>query len=167
MNKCPYCESEKILSIDNYQWKGHKILSDVFKCDNCNEIHITSAAIKEIEEINRLVSGLLLPDDIKNTRKRIGKTQLEIAATLGIGLKTYLRWENGHVYQTKEHDNLLRQYFDNEICMIERRKSTSDWIETLASGTNPKFNFLLATHSKSKLNPEQNKKIRDILKNRE
>ena len=167
MNKCPYCESKKVSSIDNYQWKGHSIVSDVFKCEHCKEIHITSEAVKEIEEINRLVSGLLLPDEIRSNRKRISKTQQEIAAALGIGIKTYLRWENGHVYQTKEHDNQLRQYFDNEIYKIEKRESTSEWIETLASGTNPRFNFLLATHSKSKLNPEQNKKIKDILKNRE
>lgn len=164
MKNCPYCSSDKIVSIEQYNWKGHKVKSEVFECKNCKEIHIPNTAIKEIEEINRLVSGLLLPEEIRLHRIKVNKTQQEIADSLGIGLKTYLRWENGHVYQTKAHDNQLRQYFEDKLYELEKQESTSKWLDKLTKGTLPKFPYVIAAHSKGRLNPELNKKIRKIFK---
>lgn len=164
MKNCPYCSSDKIVSIEQYNWKGHKVKAEVFECRNCKEIHIPNTAIKEIEEINRLVSGLLFPKEMKRYRDKVNKTQQEVADALVIGLKTYLRWEKGYVYQTKDHDNRLRQYFEDELYKLEKRESTSKWLDMLTKGTIPKFPSVIAAHSKSRLNPELNKKIREIFK---
>lgn len=167
MKNCPYCGNNNVNEINDYKWKGYKVNSTVYKCENCKEIHLPSDAISKIELINRRISGLLLPEEIKKYREKINQTQADIAKSLGVGLKTYLRWENGYVYQTKEHDDDLRNYFEQELNRIERKESASEWIDTLAQGTHPRFNYLLATHSNSQLSKKQQKVIVKILSDHE
>jgi transcriptional regulator with XRE-family HTH domain len=50
----------------------------------------------------------LIPDEIKAIRERAGLSQKEMGERLGVGEKTYIRWENGHSIQNKSIDNMIR-----------------------------------------------------------
>jgi HTH-type transcriptional regulator/antitoxin MqsA len=52
--------------------------------------------------------GFLTDEDIKRIRKKLGFTQEEMAERLGVGLKTFARYETLSVRQSKAMDNLLR-----------------------------------------------------------
>lgn len=89
---------------------GEMVMKDATweECGNCGE-RILSADLEarlEKERYKRL--GLLLPEEIKEIRKRAGLSQTEIAKVLGIGEKTYTRWESGFSLQNKSSDNLIR-----------------------------------------------------------
>ena len=60
----------------------------------------------DAEQYKRI--GLLGPDKIKDARQRAGLTQAEMSQFLGIGEKTYTRWESGSSIHSKSSDNLIR-----------------------------------------------------------
>jgi transcriptional regulator with XRE-family HTH domain len=51
---------------------------------------------------------LLAPQQIKRIRERTGLTAVAIAHCLGVGDKTYTRWETGRSLQNKANDTLIR-----------------------------------------------------------
>jgi len=60
----------------------------------------------DAEQYKRI--GLLGPDKIKDARQRAGLTQAEMSQFLGVGEKTYTRWESGRSIHNKSSDNLIR-----------------------------------------------------------
>jgi HTH-type transcriptional regulator / antitoxin MqsA len=77
-------------------------------CSRCHgEIlsHELDQAIS-IEAIKR--QGLLTPDDIRQVRQRTGLSAVDMAILLGVGEKTYTRWETGKSIQNKGNDTLIR-----------------------------------------------------------
>lgn len=78
------------------------------ECESCGEQIILPAleAALEAERYQRL--GLLQPTEIKAIRKRMRLTQTEMAQLIGVGEKTYTRWESGRSIQNKSSDNLIR-----------------------------------------------------------
>ena len=79
-----------------------------FECTTCGEAIIPDELSRAIESerIKRL--GLLTPVEIKSIRERTGLTALAMAQCLGVGDKTYTRWENGKSLQNKANDTLIR-----------------------------------------------------------
>ncbi len=78
------------------------------ECDNCGEQMIPAALNRKLEELSILRQGLLLPAQIKAIREKLGLTQTVMAERLGVGEKTYTRWESGRSIQNKSSDNLIR-----------------------------------------------------------
>jgi len=77
-------------------------------CESCNEDILSNeleAAINH-ERYQRL--GLLLPKEIRRVREKTGLSAVDLSRLLGVGEKTYTRWENGHSLQTKASDTLIR-----------------------------------------------------------
>ena len=69
-------------------------------CTSCGEEilpHDLSKAI-EAERCRRL--GLLTPVEIKQVRERTGLSAVDMAQLLGVGDKSYTRWETGRSVQT-------------------------------------------------------------------
>ena len=54
------------------------------------------------------MDGLLTSQEIKKIRKSLGFTQEVLGELLGGGEKSFARYENGHVTQSRAMDNLLR-----------------------------------------------------------
>ncbi|MBK7190582.1 MAG: type II toxin-antitoxin system MqsA family antitoxin [bacterium] len=77
-------------------------------CAACNEEILPAALLAELEaqRIERL--GYLRPDEIRAVRERAGLTQTEMALFVGVGEKTYCRWEAGRSLQNLSSDNLIR-----------------------------------------------------------
>jgi putative transcriptional regulator len=78
------------------------------ECENCGQQMLPAALDRKLEELSMLRQGLLLPVQIKSIREKLGLTQTAIADRLGVGEKTYARWESGRSMQNKSSDNLIR-----------------------------------------------------------
>jgi putative zinc finger/helix-turn-helix YgiT family protein len=78
------------------------------ECSACGEQMLPPAIGEALlaERYRRL--GLLSPDEIAEIRRRAGLTQVEMAEFLGVGEKTYARWESGGSIHNMSSDNLIR-----------------------------------------------------------
>lgn len=81
------------------------------RCEECGEVVLDDHANRQISGAFRQQVGLLTPEQIRENRERLGKTQKELAATLGIAEATLSRWETGAQIQQRVMDRFLRLYF--------------------------------------------------------
>lgn len=84
----------------------------IFECPACGEAVVEKNSVRRAEKLlkdfGRQVDGLLTAVDIKRVRRKLHLTQEQMATVLGGGLKSFARYENGQVVQSKAMDNLLR-----------------------------------------------------------
>jgi len=78
------------------------------ECENCGEQMLPPEINRALERLSIQRQGLLLPAQIKAIREKLGLTQTAMAERLGVGEKTYTRWESGRSIQNKSSDNLIR-----------------------------------------------------------
>lgn len=120
---CPICGhgqlSEQVIT-ENFQYKGRKFSIPnycIFSCDSCAEKIVSNQTLRETEKIltdfRRTIDGFLTSKEIKAIRKKFGKTQIEMADMLDVGKKTFARYENGQVTQSKAMDLFLRMLDDS------------------------------------------------------
>ncbi len=114
---CPECGgavSRGQHSIDMHIGRRTVSITGSFeRCNGeCREVYFApgemDAAMRRASEAIRLEEGLLLPDEIKAFRKRVGLTQPQMEDLIGAGPKTVVRWEKGTVIQNGATDTLLR-----------------------------------------------------------
>jgi len=77
-------------------------------CDACGEEILSPELSVRIEAERYRAEGLLSPPQVQAIRKRTGLSQVEMARLLGVGAKSYARWEAGLSVQNKSMDNLIR-----------------------------------------------------------
>jgi HTH-type transcriptional regulator / antitoxin MqsA len=115
---CPIC-GDGLLKEKNiretFEYKGEYLTIDnyiVYECPDCNESIVDSKTLKytekRIRDFHKKVDGLLTSDEIKKIRTSLGYTQEGLGKILGGGIKSFARYENGTVTQSKSMDNLLR-----------------------------------------------------------
>jgi HTH-type transcriptional regulator / antitoxin MqsA len=115
---CPLCGDgllcEKILE-ERFSYKGHSLTVPdyrILECPACGEAFVDKDSARRAEKLlrdfGRQVDGLLMSADIKRIRRRLHLTQEQMATVLGGGLKSFARYENGQVVQSRAMDNLLR-----------------------------------------------------------
>lgn len=94
-------------------------------CEACGEEELPPELIARIEAERYRLEGLLSPAEVHAIRKRVGLSQREMAKLLGVGEKTYTRWELGLSAQTKSMDNLIRlaDQHPEVLLEIESRRS--------------------------------------------
>ncbi len=120
---CPICAKGQLVEQnDSYETKyldrdgleRSLILADVKRqqCDRCGEDILDDAATRRIEDARRAAMGLLSAVQIRELRSRFGKTQVQMSKLLGVGEKTYCRWESGSFIQSVAFDNYLRLICD-------------------------------------------------------
>ena len=78
------------------------------ECDNCGEVILDDEAMSAIEAARRKGLGLLTPQEIRALRVHLNRTQAAMSDLLGIGEKTYCRWESGAYMQSEGFDRYLR-----------------------------------------------------------
>lgn len=114
---CPECGGEVSRgqhSIDMHIGRRTVSITGSFeRCNgDCQEVYFApgemDATMKRASEAIRVEEGLLLPDEIKAFRKRVGLTQPQMEDLIGAGPKTVVRWEKGTVIQNGATDTLLR-----------------------------------------------------------
>jgi putative zinc finger/helix-turn-helix YgiT family protein len=99
------------------------------ECDSCKEVFLDDAASRQIEAARRNASGLLSPTEIRQLRLRLNKSQSQMSQLLGIGEKTYCRWESGAYVQSTAFDRYLRLLIERPenvevLEMLERTTSS-------------------------------------------
>jgi putative zinc finger/helix-turn-helix YgiT family protein len=82
--------------------------ADWLECSACGEQILGSGLNEAIELVTYDRLGLLRPKEIEAIRLRMGLTQVQMAELLGVGEKTYTRWEAGKSYHNTSSDNLIR-----------------------------------------------------------
>lgn len=121
---------------------GTIVISDAVwrQCANCGECVLPPELICRLDEARYVRLGLLRPDEIKAVRDRAGLTQAQMCEKLGIGEKTYTRWETGRSIQNKSNDTLIRLFDMNPELFDklqlqrnpEREKVVAEYIKDLA-----------------------------------
>jgi HTH-type transcriptional regulator/antitoxin MqsA len=115
---CPICGDgllkEKTIT-ETFEYKNHFLAVDnyiVYECTECEESFVDPGTLKETEktirDFHRKIDGLLTSEEIKEIRVSAGYTQEEFGNMLGGGVKSFARYENGTVTQSRPMDNLLR-----------------------------------------------------------
>ncbi|MDO9069372.1 MAG: type II toxin-antitoxin system MqsA family antitoxin [Deltaproteobacteria bacterium] len=117
-DECPLCGGgrlcEKVVE-EHFSYKGHSLAVpdfQIFECPACGEAVVEKNSARRAEKLlkdfGRQIDGLLTAVDIKRVRLKLHLTQEQMATVLGGGLKSFARYENGQVVQSKAMDNLLR-----------------------------------------------------------
>jgi putative zinc finger/helix-turn-helix YgiT family protein len=77
-------------------------------CNACGEDIIPRELDNALDRERYRRLGLLLPKEIRYVREKTGLSAVNMSHLLGVGEKTYTRWENGRSLQTKASDTLIR-----------------------------------------------------------
>lgn len=95
------------------------------ECENCGEQLLPAELDEKLQSLSIQRQGLLLPGQIKAVREKLGLTQTAMAERLGVGEKTYTRWESGRSIQNKSSDNLIRlmDRSPEQFAVIEAQRS--------------------------------------------
>jgi HTH-type transcriptional regulator/antitoxin MqsA len=116
--RCPNCGSQSVeLRDGTYRFQpppnipgGLMVIQNATweECGNCGEQLLSPELNRQLEELSIARQGLLPPRQIKAIRDKLGLSQTEMAERLGVGEKSYTRWESGRSIQNKSSDNLIR-----------------------------------------------------------
>jgi len=98
--------------------------ADWRECRRCGAVILSPSLVARIEAKRYKIAGLLTPAEVKAARTRLGLTQVEMARQLGVGDKSYLRWENGLSIQSKAMDTLIRAVvlFPDVLTAVEQSR---------------------------------------------
>jgi len=122
---CPVCGSTALRHKEGdyvFAWpKGFAKTESSFanaswdRCEGCGEEILPPELSDRIEAEQYRVQCLLAPAEVKAIRERTGLSQVDMARLLGVGDKTYARWEAGLSIQNKSMDNLIRMAAHPEV----------------------------------------------------
>jgi putative zinc finger/helix-turn-helix YgiT family protein len=133
--RCPSCGAERMeVRKDTYRFEppanitgGTMVVQDATweECENCGEQLLSPELDRKLDDLRLLRLGLLPPGRIKAVREKLGLTQTVMAERLGVGEKTYARWESGRSIQNKSSDNLIRlmDRSPEQFAIIEAQRS--------------------------------------------
>jgi putative zinc finger/helix-turn-helix YgiT family protein len=156
LRTCPVCGKESLsdrVGVFETPYTDRKGVERVLKvpnirrlyCRSCNEEIFDDAVTKQIEEARRNAMGLLSAAQIREIRTQLGKTQKEMSRLLGVGEKTYCRWESGSFLQSQSFDNYLRLVRDIPEAwqmLLEIEQYGVNAAHAQEPGTEPDFEFL-------------------------
>jgi putative zinc finger/helix-turn-helix YgiT family protein len=111
------------------------------ECSYCGEVFLDEDATQKIESARLQAMRRLTPIEIKRFRERLKKTQTEMARFLGLGEKTYARWESGAYIQNVASDRYLRLLMasDVNIKILQSLAPQSELIEDLETAESSCF----------------------------
>jgi putative zinc finger/helix-turn-helix YgiT family protein len=121
--KCPLCGAgfleDETSDHETYFREGTHNIKLVVKglnikrCSSCKEEFMPKEALERVQAEKHKKRGLLTMGQLKEIRQKLGYTQVEMAELLGVGRKTYLRWEKGLYLQNKSLDRYIRLIAEN------------------------------------------------------
>jgi len=131
-SKCPVCNDgylEKIVSdYSTFVKEGIKEVRIIVsklernRCSKCGEEYLPPDALDRINKEKYKKLDLLTPDELKMIREKLTRTQEEMADLLGVGKKSYFRWENGLSIQNKSMDRYIRLVAQNPENVLRLRE---------------------------------------------
>jgi putative zinc finger/helix-turn-helix YgiT family protein len=129
------------------------------QCSECGEVFLDDEATQKIESARLNAMRRLSPIDIRAFRERLGRTQSQMAALLGLGEKTYTRWESGAYIPNAASDRYLRLLMVNDanIAILEQLAGESKGPDLTVEPTNLavfRVQFTAITQSESLLDAD-------------
>lgn len=119
---CLECGSENVheeTSPGTHAVKGRKVevtADQHFACDDCGEWSYPGELAGRLQEQIaaglRKLDGLASLDELKAARLTYGFTQTEMDTLLGVGEKSWVRWERGRVPPSPAVDKVIRRFLD-------------------------------------------------------
>ena len=106
------CKSVKVMedvSICNPDGSVREVVKvevDAMKAPD-GEIFLDGDALAKLDRVKARYEGIMLPDDIRQLPERFGLTQTKISNALGLGGKTWTRWETGRERPSRSMNNML------------------------------------------------------------
>lgn len=82
-------------------------------CDKCGEEILPLESAREVDSAIAEYTDRLSPDELSAIRKEFGVDQTEMGEVLGLGSKTYHRWEKGSQYPSRSMGYYLRVLGEN------------------------------------------------------
>lgn len=99
------------------------IEDEFYRCGTCGETFYTGdmsdEALRRASAAVRREDGLLMPEEIREIRRKYGLSQAGLERLIGAGAKTVVRWERGTIFQNKTADTLLRVLRDHPGVVAE------------------------------------------------
>ena len=83
----------------------------VLRCGSCGNVVLDDSANERVSAALREAAGLLQPEDIHAGREKLGLTQRQLAALIGVPEPILARWESGGQIQQRVMDRFLRCVF--------------------------------------------------------
>ncbi|MFH1189060.1 MAG: type II TA system antitoxin MqsA family protein [Candidatus Omnitrophota bacterium] len=115
---CPICKNgileDKILDYRTTVKEGNSYGPMVISklavecCPNCQEVFLPKNSLEKVYSEKHKMRGILLPEELRRIRQDLGLTQSQMSGLLGIGKKSYLRWEKGASLQSRSMDRYIR-----------------------------------------------------------
>lgn len=116
--ECPLCDKgvleEVVLDYRTTVKDGDHyrkvVLKDITveRCTHCKEVILPKESLERVESEKHEIRGILTPEELKKLRKKLGLSQTKMSELLGVGKKSYLRWENGSYQQNVSMDRYIR-----------------------------------------------------------
>jgi len=112
---CPACDVGQIreqridytvIAADGVRVIVPNLLLEV--CDNCREIVLSADAATAVDAAIAEQTEQLTPRELERIRKDLGVDQTEMSEILGLGGKTYHRWEKGNQVPSRSMGYYLR-----------------------------------------------------------
>jgi DNA-binding transcriptional regulator YiaG len=85
------------------------------------EVYLNGEVLAELDRIKARRMGVLLPTEIKELRRQLGLTQTEMSRELGIGAKTYTRWETGRERPSQSLNRILVALWEGRLNLASLR----------------------------------------------
>ena len=107
------------------------------------EVYLDTEATAILDKVKARHMGLLIPEQIKTLRKRLGLTQPQISELLQIGEKTWTRWETGRERPSRSINVLLCALNDGKLDVAYLRsvaRRRNDWAARLAEAPSTPHN---------------------------
>lgn len=179
MKKCTNCGSRLDERHGNYRFDppanipgGVMTIADAtwLECENCGQQMLPKELDRKLQELSMQRQGFLPPRKIKAIREKLGLTQTVMAERLGVGEKTYTRWESGRSIQNKSSDNLIRlmDRAPEQFAVIEaqrnpdRSKKIVGYFKQLGQHDG-QSRLAMAAHD-AELNPDVAERVREALR---
>lgn len=115
---CAECGANEMELTDgpiNEVFKDHEYVVEGishWECPECGAIEYPAESLHELDlklnELYRQQEGLMSPIEIRQLRKRLGITQVQLEQMIGVKSPAVSRWESGAVIQSVPANNCLR-----------------------------------------------------------
>lgn len=151
-SQCPICghdDMRKKVGTETFQYKGKNFDYPnyiTYECQSCGEAIVDKKTLKEsgraIRDFYRQVDGLLTSQEIRRIREtKLWLTQDKASELLGGGAKSFARYENSEVIQSKAMDKLLRILDNDPSILTVLTRNVEAQKETIVIPLMMKYNF--------------------------
>jgi len=132
-------ETEELIHIPTMDGSGIaetvKVTVPALRDPKDGEIYLTTEATAILDKVKARRMGLLMPEQLKALRERLGLTQKQISELLQIGEKSWTRWETGKERPSRSMNVTLWALNDGRIDPAYLRalaRRQADWATTLS-----------------------------------